>query len=47
MRLTGGAITIALEDHPRDIGLYIGAIVLLNVGAIPLIIANWGQIRIM
>jgi hypothetical protein len=45
--LVGGAITIALEDKPRDIGLIIGAVVLLNVGAIPLIVANQGQIRIM
>ena len=47
MRLAGGAITIALEDHSRDIGLYVAAIVLLNVGAIPLIVANLGQVRIM
>ena len=47
MRLVGGAITIALEDRSGDIGLYIAAIVLLNVGAIPLIVANLGQIRLM
>lgn len=47
MRLVGGAITIVLEERQKDIGLYVAAIVLLNVGAIPLVVANLGQIRLM
>ena len=47
VRLAGGAIIIVLEQHPSSIGLIVAAIILLNVGAIPLIIANLGQVRIM
>lgn len=46
MRLAGGIITIVFEKRP-SIGLYIAAIILLNVGAIPLIVATLGQIRII
>ena len=48
MRIAGGIITIILEKKKNPpIGLYIAAIVLLNVGAIPLIVATLGQMRII
>lgn len=47
MRLVGGAIVIALESHPSNIGLIVAALVLLNVGVIPLIVSNQGLLRIM
>ena len=47
MRLAGGPIIIALEKDPNNIGLIIAALVLLNVGVIPLIVADLGLTRIM
>ncbi|KAL6863615.1 hypothetical protein J3F83DRAFT_767244 [Trichoderma novae-zelandiae] len=41
-----GPVTIALEQSP-SIGLYSAAIVLLNVGVVPLIIATLGFVRIV
>jgi hypothetical protein len=47
VRLAGGIIVIALSSNPDNIGLTIGAIVLLNVGVIPLIISTVGLIRLV
>ena len=47
MRLVGGIITILAEKKKDNIGLFIAAIVLLNVGVVPLIIADLGLTRIM
>jgi hypothetical protein len=38
---------IALQYDRTNIGLYIAALVLLNVGAIPLVVALSGFVRIM
>lgn len=46
IRLAGGIVTIVFEKKP-SIGLFIAALVLLNVGAIPLLVATLGQIRII
>ncbi len=47
MRLAGGPVIIALEKNPESIGLIIAAIILLNVGVIPLIVADLGLTRVM
>ncbi|EGR45355.1 uncharacterized protein TRIREDRAFT_111250 [Trichoderma reesei QM6a] len=55
VRIAGGPVTIALEqysspDHDyllSGMGLYSAAILLLNVGAVPLIIATLGFVRII
>ncbi|KAK5996843.1 hypothetical protein PT974_02188 [Cladobotryum mycophilum] len=47
MRLAGGPVIIALESNRGSLGLYIAAVILLNVGAIPLIIGTLGFIRII
>ena len=50
MRLTGGIITVVLEannENQNNVGLIIAAFVLLNVGAIPLLVATQGQMRII
>lgn len=47
MRPAGGPVIIALENHPNNIGLYVAAIILLNVGVIPLIVATLGLMCIM
>ncbi|KND94044.1 hypothetical protein TOPH_00926 [Tolypocladium ophioglossoides CBS 100239] len=47
MRLAGGAIIIALEKDPDNLGLIIAAIILLNVGVIPLIVADLGLTRVI
>ncbi|KAL7794395.1 hypothetical protein V8C37DRAFT_376485 [Trichoderma ceciliae] len=46
MRLAGGPVLIAFEEKP-SIGLYAAAIVLLNVGVVPLVIATLGYVRIV
>lgn len=46
MRLVGGIITTVFEREPL-VGLYIAAIILLNVGAVPLIVTHLGQMRII
>ncbi|RFU74339.1 hypothetical protein TARUN_7966 [Trichoderma arundinaceum] len=46
MRLAGGPVLIAFEQNP-SIGLYVAAIILLNVGVVPLIIATLGYVRIV
>lgn len=38
---------IALEKRPDSIGLIVSAIILLNVGVVPLIISDLGLIRVM
>lgn len=53
MRLAGGPVIIAMmvnmdNNHGTpDTGLTIAAIILLNVGVIPLIVADLGLTRIM
>ncbi|PNY24326.1 Uncharacterized protein TCAP_05734 [Tolypocladium capitatum] len=47
VRLAGGPIIIALEKNPDNLGLIIAAIILLNVGVIPLIVADLGLTRVM
>ena len=47
MRLAGGPVIIALQKNPESIGLIIAAIILLNVGVIPLIVADLGLTRAM
>jgi hypothetical protein len=47
VRVAGGPIVIALEKDPSNVGLIIAAIVLLNVGAVPLIVAMSGFFRIV
>ena len=40
-------MTIGMEKDQGNIGLIIAAIILLNVGAIPLVVAELGMIRIV
>ncbi|CAH0053687.1 unnamed protein product [Clonostachys solani] len=47
IRLVGGPIVIALGNDPSNIGLIVAAIVLLNVGTIPLIVSMSGFFRII
>lgn len=47
VRFVGGIITIVAEKKKDNIGLFIAALVLLNVGVVPLIIADLGLTRIM
>lgn len=47
VRLAGGPIIIAMEKDRENIGLFIAALILLNVGVIPLIVADLGMTRIM
>lgn len=47
MRFTGGPVIIAPEKHPGDTSLLIAAIILLNVGVVPLIVADLGLTRII
>jgi hypothetical protein len=44
VRLVGGIIVIVLSSKQENIGLIIAAIVLLNVGIIPLLISTVGLI---
>ncbi|KAJ2955193.1 hypothetical protein NQ176_g11414 [Zarea fungicola] len=46
-RLAGGIVTIIAEKQPNNIGLFISAIILLNVGVVPLIVANLGLTRLI
>ncbi|KAL7806429.1 hypothetical protein V8C44DRAFT_367948 [Trichoderma aethiopicum] len=46
IRLAGGPVTIALEQS-SSMSLYSAAILLLNVGVVPLIIATLGFVRIV
>ncbi|VUC36210.1 unnamed protein product [Clonostachys rosea] len=47
IRLAGGPIVIALGNQPSNIGLIVAAIVLLNVGTIPLLVSMSGFFRII
>ena len=47
VRLVGGPILIALQYDETSKGLAIAAIILLNIGAIPLIATNLGFVRAM
>ncbi|KAM3443776.1 hypothetical protein MY4824_000224 [Beauveria thailandica] len=46
-RLAGGIVTIIAEKQPGNTGLWIAALVLLNVGVVPLIVANLGLTRLI
>ncbi|KAF2718133.1 hypothetical protein K431DRAFT_254080 [Polychaeton citri CBS 116435] len=47
MRLAGGAISISLEHQSPNVGLVVAAIVLSNVGVIPLLVQTFGLLRII
>lgn len=47
VRLAGGIITIIAEKQKSNTGLFIAALVILNVGVVPLIVANLGLTRLM
>lgn len=47
MRLVGGAITIALERDSANVGLLVAAMILLNVGVVPLIMSTLGMLRVL
>ncbi|KAM3522877.1 hypothetical protein MY4038_008429 [Beauveria bassiana] len=46
-RLAGGIVTIIAEKQPGNTGLWIAALILLNVGVVPLIVANLGLTRLI
>ncbi|KAM3476634.1 hypothetical protein MY5147_003139 [Beauveria neobassiana] len=46
-RLAGGIVTIIAEKQPGNMGLWIAALILLNVGVVPLIVANLGLTRLI
>ncbi|KAH8887209.1 hypothetical protein GQ53DRAFT_827381 [Thozetella sp. PMI_491] len=45
IRIAGGVVVILLQSNPDSLGLIIAALVLLNVGVVPLIISTLGLIR--
>ncbi|KAM3500395.1 hypothetical protein MY10362_006433 [Beauveria mimosiformis] len=47
VRLAGGIVTIIAEKQPSNTGLWIAALILLNVGVVPLIVANLGLTRLI
>lgn len=47
VRLAGGIVTILAEKQPETTGLWIAALILLNVGVVPLIVASLGMTRLM
>ncbi len=47
VRLTGGPVVLALQSDKTRIGLVIAALILLNVGLIPLLVTTVGLIRLM
>ncbi|KAK0653046.1 hypothetical protein B0T16DRAFT_110467 [Cercophora newfieldiana] len=47
VRLVGGIMTIIEQQNPRNRGLIIGTIVLLNLGLIPLLMAFLGYARLV
>ncbi|KAH8666962.1 hypothetical protein BX600DRAFT_462958 [Xylariales sp. PMI_506] len=47
MRLAGGAVVIAQNYDQTNLGLIISAIVLLNVGVVPLLISMVGLVRLI
>ncbi|KAE9364262.1 hypothetical protein N431DRAFT_104402 [Stipitochalara longipes BDJ] len=47
MRLAGGPVVLALQNNDTSIGLVIAALILLNVGLIPLLVTTLGIIRLM
>ncbi|KAJ4144521.1 hypothetical protein LMH87_003402 [Akanthomyces muscarius] len=46
-RLAGGIVTILAEKKPGNTGLWIAALILLNVGVVPLIVADLGLTRLV
>ncbi|ATY64473.1 hypothetical protein A9K55_004649 [Cordyceps militaris] len=46
-RLAGGIVTILAEKQPDNTGLWIAALILLNVGVVPLIVADLGLTRLI
>lgn len=47
VRLAGGIVTILAEKKPGNTGLWIAALILLNVGVVPLIVADLGLTRLV
>jgi len=47
VRLAGGPVVLALENDTTSLGLIIAALILLNVGLIPLLVTTFGIIRLM
>lgn len=47
VRLAGGIVTILAERKPGSTGLWIAALILLNVGVVPLIVADLGLTRLV
>lgn len=47
VRLLGGIIVIVLASEPTNYGLNVTAIVLLNVGLIPLIVTTLSLVRLV
>lgn len=47
VRLAGGIVTIIAEKQIESQGLWIAALILLNVGVVPLIVADLGLTRLM
>lgn len=47
VRLAGGPIVISLEENPESVGLIIAALMLLSVGTIPLLVANFGYVKLL
>jgi len=47
VRLAGGPLVVALQKDPTNVGLAIAAIICLNVGVVPLVIAASGFLRIV
>lgn len=46
VRLAGGPVVLALQSNDTNVGLIIAALILLNMGLIPLLIATLGIIRL-
>jgi hypothetical protein len=46
VRLAGGLVVLALQSD-ANVGLAIAALILLNVGLVPLIVVTVGLIRLM
>lgn len=47
VRLAGGPVVLALPSDNTRVGLVVAALILLNVGLIPLLVTTLGLIRLM
>lgn len=45
VRLVGGILVILLANQPDNVGLLAGALVCLNIGVVPLLLATLGMVR--